>query len=90
MAIHTKQMTNQLIKWLEDEEYEVVDTSYGNDLCDSIEIDNKIHVTLPNSFIDDHDKEYYTTFHARKIEDIFAEEIFSSINEVLEYLNELK
>lgn len=86
----TKQMTNQLIKWLEDKEYEVVDTSYGNDLCDSIEIDNKIHVMLPNSFIDDESLEHFTSFCVRSIDGAQEGELFSTINEVLEHLNELK
>ncbi len=67
MGYHTPKLTEQVLERVNDyTEIEFFDSSYGNDLCDSIsyeiEEDNHIKIMLPNSFIDDEDSEYFVDF----------------------------
>jgi hypothetical protein len=83
MAIHTPKQTKQIIDWFEDRELEVIDTSYGNDLCDSIEV-NSLHVFLPNSFIHSPVEEKYKSFTVKVDENNYEE--FFDIEEVFNFL----
>lgn len=86
MAIHTKQMTKQIIDWLVDKDYEVEDVSYGNDLCDSLIVNGRVHIMLPNSFIDDESNELFNSFVVKKDEEQEGE-VAHSVDQVLELIN---
>jgi hypothetical protein len=58
----TPQLTRQVIQFLEDNEYNVENTSYGNDLTDSVLVNGEVKVFLPNSFVDDESKEWFDKF----------------------------
>ena len=68
MGFHTPKMTAQVLERVQEytENYDWYDSSYANDLCDSIELelseDNFIKIMLPNSFIDDEDNELFVDF----------------------------
>ncbi len=68
MGFHTPSLTKQVLERVQEytENYDWYDSSYGNDLCDSIELelseDNFIKIMLPNSFIDDEDSELFVEF----------------------------
>jgi hypothetical protein len=64
---HTEWLTKQYVAKLEEifEGHEFDNVSYGNDLCDTIEMDGMIAIMLPNSVFQDHDNEEFTMFTIR-------------------------
>lgn len=86
MGIHNKKLTGQIIDWLEQKDLEVLDTSYKNDLCDSIEV-NGYRVNLPNSFVDDPNRELFRAYQVCINEDLVEE--VSTIEEVYELIRKL-
>lgn len=92
MGYHTPSLTQQVLERVNDyTEIEFFDSSYGNDLCDSIsyeiEEDNYIKIFLPNSFIDDEDSEYFVEFF---ILDNDQETLLKTkdLNKVIDYIED--
>ncbi len=91
MGFHTPNLTKQVLERVQEytENYDWYDSSYGNDLCDSIELelseDNFIKIMLPNSFIDDEDSELFVEFF---ILDNNQDTLFmsSDFNKVIDYI----
>ena len=61
----TPRLTQQVIRFLEDNEYNVENTSYGNDLTDSVLVNDEVEVYLPNSFVDDECREWFDKFYVK-------------------------
>ena len=93
MGYHTPKMTEEVLKRVQEytENHDWYDSSYGNDLCDSIELeianDNFIKIMLPNSFIDDEDSEYFVDF---VILDNNQDTLLRTkdLNKVIDYIND--
>lgn len=93
MGYHTPKLTVQVLERVQEytENYDWYDSSYGNDLCDSIELeiseDNFIKIMLPNSFIDDEDSELFVDF---SILDNDQDTLLmsSDFNKVIDYITE--
>jgi hypothetical protein len=92
--MHTPKLTQQVLERVQEytENYDWFDSSYGNDLCDSISLqidkDNCIKILLPNSFIDDEDSEYFTDFVM--IDDNSQDTLIRSkdLNKIIDYITE--
>ena len=93
MGYHTPSLTQQVLERVQEytDNESWFDSSYGNDLCDSISLkiaqDNHVKIMLPNSFIDDEDSEYFVDF---VILDNNQDTLLRTkdLNEVIDYITE--
>jgi len=92
--MYTPKLTKQVLDYMNRyTDLEWYNSSYHNDECDSIEHEiseeSFISIMLPNSFIDDADKGYFTSFLIRDTnQDILFET--KNINEIINYINNIK
>jgi len=75
-GLHTPQMSTEIIQALEylyEDDIDIIDISYGNDECDSIQIQDKkgndlFDVYLPNAVIESDECDVWTHYGIREIE----------------------
>lgn len=75
-GLHTPQMSTEIIQALEylyEDDIDIIDISYGNDECDSIQIQDKkgnalFDVYFPNAVIETNECDVFTHYGIREIE----------------------
>jgi len=86
--MHTPKLTKEVHEYLSNiyDDKEVINTSYGNDMTDSITIAD-LQIFLPNSFINDVGNEQFDFFSVKKGEDcpILDSATFDEVLTFLEY-----
>lgn len=90
MSIHSPKRTHRALKKVNKNlPFEFYDSSYKNDLCDSLEYeyseDKFLKIFVPNSKKDNEAKEQFNTYFVSS-EDLGIEEFFSTLKKVILFI----